>query len=267
MYEFILTTKLLTAMTAILLAIAASLAVGRGRLWWRGLMLNFSPMIAAAFFVLAPFAASAPDSVDLLSGLAMELTVIWLIFRLLKLLIGQLAKTRESEATAYLRVSLAAQILLVLPIIGTEGFGIFSTGTRLDYLYAGPLAKYFTYAGLLITLLQAAFLAQRISQRGNPGWLGAGVILTNFALSVLAGSKGGSFLWLLSSLALVDYRRANIKLTMVLMTVIGTAAALMVTANVIAGFLGISVLEFFELATSRFFLANDARALASTCAA
>ena len=262
MYEYILSAKLATMLVAIAASMVGSAAVGSPRLWWRGLMLNFAPVIAVAFYIVAPFAPAPPHGLDLASGLLFEAAILLVFFRLLKALTTSMARSREAEAMAFLRVTSVMQLLLAIPVIGSEGFGIFSGGSRLDYLYEGASAKYFTYASILVSLVQAAFLAHRISARGNPGWLGGAIMLTSFGLSIVSGSKGGSFLWIVSALALVDYRRARIRTRVVVATIAAGCVALLVTANVIAGFLDITIDEFFELSVSRFFLTNDARALA-----
>jgi hypothetical protein len=162
----------------------------------------------------------------------------------------------------WLRSSLALQLLVSLPLVMSEGFGIFSEGSRIAYLESSGAAKYLTYAGVLLAPVQAGLLAQRLSGGHSPGATGYAVIASTFALSTLSGSKGGIFLWLASTLALTDYRRLRIRWMPILAGLIAVAVALVVTANIISETLGISEIEFAELAISRFFLNNDARALA-----
>lgn len=262
MYEFILYNKLITTMVVIVLAIALSFLAGRGGAWWRVILYNFTPIMALAFFLLAPLSGASIHGLDVASGLIFELVVLALIVRLFITLLRTVQSVPWSDARKMLQYLVVAQILLVAPIIASSGFGIFSQGGRLDYLYEGPLAKYLTYGGLLISLVQAPLLANQVSHRGGPGATGWMVIAVNFGLTIVAGSKGASFLWLLSAVALIDFERANIKKATIFFAVCSGVAALGATAHIVSSFLGISLQDFAELVASRFFLANDARALA-----
>lgn len=262
MYEFILSTKLLTAAGALALAAIASGLVGHGRLWWRGMLFTLGPMLAAAFFLIAPLAPVTPDLFDLLGGLLFEFTILCLFFHFFGRLLAVVHRMADADALALLRTSLILQLMVAWPIVTSEGFGLLSEGSRIDYLYGSSLAKYFTYTGMVLTTLQTGLIAQRISRNGNPGWLGVVTIFINFALSVAAGSKGAAFLWLSAVLAMVDYRQARISTRAALTGVVVLMVALVVSSNLVADFLGITTDEFANLAVSRFFLNNDARALA-----
>lgn len=262
MYEHILDSKLLTGVSAVLLTLIASFLVGRPRIWWRSLMFNFTPAIACAFFVIAPFSTADVPALDLLGGFLFEFTILLLYCLFLKQLLVAVHKMEVGETGRLLLLSLGLQIAFAAPISTFEGFGIFSEGSRIEYLYDNPAAKYLTYAVLLIANLQAGLLASRISRKRAPGTLGYIVLATNFTLSLVSGSKGGFFLWLLAILALVDYRAVRFKVHLVVaaLTVVGTA--FVITVNVVSDFFGIPPLDLVNVAFNRFFLTNDARALA-----
>ena len=115
---------------------------------------------------------------------------------------------------------------------------------------------------MLLAPLQAALLAHRVSRHGRIGTLGLAVVVAAFVLSLASGSKGAFFLWIASIAALVDYRRARIKRSWLLLTGTALLGALWYTAATVSSFLDIPVSEFVQLALGRFFLSNDARALA-----
>lgn len=200
---------------------------------------------------------------DLVAGLLFEAGFLALFFRMLLRLHRDLAAIDAThELPGMLRWTIVLQLVVAAPNLLSSGFGVFSDGSRIDYLSAGSLPKYFTYAGLLISMAQASMIAAWISGRGKLGSLGWTAIGVAFALSILAGSKGGVFLWLLAIASLVDYRRARIPLHKIFLVVLVVIMGALLSSLVVAEFFGLELSEFMDLAVSRFFLTNDARALA-----
>jgi hypothetical protein len=261
-YEFLLRERIATVVATVLLAVLASSLAGAAKLWARGLMYSLAPAMGAAFYAVAFLAEPRPNSADLIAGLLFETSVLALFYRLLLWLKRDMTAIRSEDAIRVLKFGVVLQIILVLPNITSGGFGVWSDGSRIDYLSSSSLAKYFTYSGLLVSTVQAAFLAALVTCRGGLGIIGWTVIATNFALSVLAGSKGGVFLWLMSIASLVDYGRAQIPRYKILLGLVIVTAAVLLSSLVAAEFFGLDLGDFIELATSRFFLNNDARALA-----
>lgn len=261
MYEFLLTHKLLTGLIGLLLSVTVGAALGGRGLGLRSMAYGFGPMLALAFYVALLFADSPPNLVDLLSVITFELVVFVMYLMLLRRLLACVREIPVDEVNRSLKISVVLQIVFAVPIVASGGFGIFSEGARIEYIYAGSLPKYFTYAGLMVATTQAALLASRITHTGGIGWPGALALLMNLGLSVAAGSKG-AFLWMFSVAALVDYRRARIPKTLQLLVAVGGAGALVVSSIIIADFIGITTEQFTDLALSRFFLNNDARSLA-----
>ena len=261
-YEYILAHKLATLAVAIALAWLASAAAGRPRAALRSMAFNYGPSFACAFFVVGVFYGGQVSSFDLAAGFLFELSVLLAYCRLFCDALQLAASADSRSVDRWLRSSFVLQLLLALPLLTSEGFGIFSEGSRIAYLDTGGAAKYFTYAAVLLAPVQAGLLAQRLSGGRSPGLIGYCIVVATFAISTLAGSKGGFFLWAAAVLALVDYRQVRIRWIPVMAGIAAASGALVVTANVVSDTLGITPLEFAELALSRFFLNNDARALA-----
>jgi hypothetical protein len=262
MYEFILTERLSTVLATILLALLTSSLVGAGRLWLRGLIYNLAPAMAAAFYAVAFLAQPRPDVVDLIAGLLFEITLLALFFRIFLKLKNHAIVICVEDSIRVLKLAVVLQLLVAYPNMTMDGFGLFSEGSRIDYISASTLAKYYTYAGLLISTVQAVFLASLVTGRGYIGILGWFVIVVNLALSVLAGSKGGAFLWLLSIASLIEYRRARIQTYKLIMLPLIGIGAVLISSLIVADFFNLELGDFINLAMSRFFLNNDARALA-----
>lgn len=261
MYEFILKERFATVLGIFLLALFTSSLVGAGRLWLKGLIYNLSPAMAASFYAVAFLATPQPDSADLIAGLIFEVTVLALFFKLLLNIKRDMINICEGDAARVLIWAVAFQLLISYPNMITAGFGLFSEGSRIDYLSSSSLAKYYTYAGLLISTVQAVFLASLVTSRGYLGILGWSVIAANLMLSVLAGSKGGAFLWFLSMASLIEYKRAHIQIYKIIIFLIIVMGLAWISSIIVAKFLNIEFDDFINLALSRFFLNNDARAL------
>jgi hypothetical protein len=198
---------------------------------------------------------------DFVGGFVLEFAVLVGFFGLLQALLTALPRCEDGQVARLLRATLVGQVIVTAPLITSQGFGIFSEGSRIDYLYAASSAKYLTYAGILIASVQVPLLAHRISSR-RFGLLDLAIMLVAFGGSVLSGSKGGVVLWLVAIAALVNYRRAGISLGRGLLALAVLGSALGASSVLIARFLNLDVGEFAELAFNRFFLVNDARALA-----
>jgi hypothetical protein len=261
MYDFILEEKLATVITMLLLAFLTSALVGAGRLWFKGLLYSASPALAASFYAIAFWATPQPNLADLIAGLLFELTVLALFFRLLLMVKQNIILICEEDAKRVLKWSVILQLLISYPNMSAVGFGLFSEGTRIDYLSASSMAKYYTYAGLLIISVQAVFLASLVMNRSYLGILGWSIIAINFTLSVLAGSKGAAFLWLLSIASLIEYKHTNIRIYKVIPWLVVGISAASISSIIIADFLKLDIFQFIDLVASRFFLTNDARAL------
>lgn len=262
MYELILSEKSLTLLATVLLAVMASSLAGVRGLWLRGLVFSLTPAMASAFYLIAFLLQQHANSTDLIAGLIFEVTTLIIFYRIFAKVKSATNSIQKSDSELVLKWSLLLQITVSLPNLLTADFGLFSTGSRIGYLYTGSLPKYFTYAGILIVMVQAAFLAALITSRGRLGSVGWSVVVINLGLSILAGSKGGVFLWLLSVASLIDYKRAGINIYKILLVLMFSIGAVLMSSLIISDFLGLEMSEFFELALNRFFLVNDARALA-----
>ncbi len=263
MYNFILEQKLAAFIAALLLALCAcAIAGGRLTLWWRGILYSYMPSLAAAFYATAFFADAAPFAGDLAAGLLFEFTVLVLFYRQFRLLRRDLETVSRQSVTKALGRTMVVQVICAVPLIAAGGFGIFSDESRIGYLYTGSLPKYFTYASFLATTAQVALLAALVSTSGRLGSRGWSVILLNFAISVTSGSKGAVFLWLASIASLIDYRRARIPAYKLFGALAIGIGAFLVSSLAVAQFFDLDFDVFLDVAFSRFFLNNDARALA-----
>jgi hypothetical protein len=261
MYEYILDTKIPTLLTAIALGMLTGALVGSPRIGLRTMLFNYGPAFACAFFLVGVFHDSHISVFDLAAGFLLEFLALLVFTKLFFDALRTIRRLDETTVEPWLRWSLLLQLAMAFPLVIAEGYGIFSQGSRIAYLDDSGSAKYLTYAGVLISVVQSGLIAKRLSGSRSLGPTGYAVVVSTFAFSTLSGSKGSFFLWLFASLALVDYRRVRVRWFATAVALIALGAALLATARFTSELLGISVIDFIELASSRFFLSNDARAL------
>lgn len=261
MYSYLFVSKAITFVAALALTWAACGLAGRPGIWWRAFAFSFTPALGAAFFATGFLADHPPAMSDLASGLAFEfinLTVFCVAFvRAYEWLASADNGTVQKTIVALLILELA----LFSVIATSSGFGLFSEGAKNDYLSNNPFLKYATYCLALLTRIQSGLLAHQLTRR-KFGKLAFFIIIFQAAASIASGSKGSFFLWLFAIFSLVDYQQARLPKKIIFGMGLAVTAALGTTAYVISGFLGITVLDFFDLAFNRIFLTNDARAIA-----
>jgi hypothetical protein len=262
MYDLIFTERLPMLLAAALLSFIASALAGARKLWMRGLFFNLAPAMGAAFYVVSFIPKTHPNSLDLASALIFEFVFLIVFYKVLALVFLEMSKVDEDDAVKVLKWAMLLHLLTVLPNIGAAGFGIFSQGSRIDYLFDNRFAKYLTYGGIIISIIEATFLARLLSIQGKISSISIFVFSLNFTLSVLSGSKGAVFLWIAALLSLIDYRSFRFDIFRILILSAVGLASLYFSALIVANFSNLDLAEFFDLAISRFFLYNDARALA-----
>jgi hypothetical protein len=261
MYEFIFDSMVTTAVSSLVLSLLACVLTSKTGFWWRALAVNFGPAIAAGFVVAILLSDQRFSAVDLLAALVFLFMILSFFSRLVYLSYHTLHLIELRDVTRMLFVGALLYIITFLPTAFSDGFGIFSAGTRIDYLYESRASKYLTYGGLMLIVLLGGLLARRITLNRKPHLLDYSVILVVSAASILAGSKGGFVLWLGSMLAMIDYRKARVRPMTIIVALIGFLILFATLSTVVSGFLNISIPQFFELAFSRFFVSNDALAL------
>ena len=262
MYELIFTARLPTLLAAVLLSLIASMLVGARELWIKGFLFNLAPAMGAAFYVVSYIPEMQSNSLDLASALFFEFTFLMIFYKVLASLFSEVCSVDEADAVKILKWTVLIHIIIFLPNIGNIGFGVFSEGSRIDYLYSNRFAKYLTYANVIVSMIEAVFIARLLTIRGKVGILVFFVFSINFTISVLSGSKGGVFLWMITTMSLIDYRTFKINFYQIILILITVTSSIYISALVVSNFFALDTVQFIDVVISRFFLFNDARALA-----
>lgn len=240
----------------------ACLLAARPSFAWRMIAIQFGPILAAGFFAAVLLSDLAVNQVDVAAAMLFEFIILCMLCRLVFRAYQSLHEIPADRARILMHLCALLYLALFLPPALGSGFGILSEGTRIDYLYDNRLAKYLTYAGLMVATVLGGLVARRITLSGKLGLSEVVIVLVVSGTSILAGSKGGFLLWALAIVGYIDFQVARIRASTIVLALTGATLLVTVLALVVSDFLGITVPEFFDLALSRFFLNNDARALA-----
>lgn len=265
-YDFLLQNKLLTLFISVVHIYILYVIT---RVWYKHrvsevfffLLFNFSAILPSGFFFLFILINSGNVNVfDLISCYLFESLILLLYY-------CSFIRLRH-----YLRVIVVSDrilvfcliLLLVLnfPLLWSNSFGLFSSGSRISYLNESPLYKYITYITFLMGCFLAALISASLSTKKKISPIVICICVFIFVLTVLSGSKGAFFIWLFQLFSLVDYSRVKFRPSMLVFLGVFFLSLLSISVVVISDFIGITYDQFADLVFSRFFLVNDARALA-----
>ncbi|WP_391528175.1 hypothetical protein [Photorhabdus akhurstii] len=162
----------------------------------------------------------------------------------------------------YILFVVLVNIVVALPLISNSSYGVTSLGSKLEYLNDNRIFKHLTYINVILFNYLSVLIAKEInSQRKITLPIFISFILV-FMFSLFSGSKGMFFLFLMQVLAVINYDRYKISFRRKILWGIIVLILLAFSIVFISSYLSISYKQFIELAFNRFFLTNDARALA-----
>lgn len=268
MYEYLLSTKLATALVALGLSLITATLCRRPALSVRVMLFNYGPSFAASFFIVGLFYENVRSYLDLISGFLFEFTVLLFYTRLISDIWRDNSTVDTTVIDVWIRNTVIVQAAILLSLVTQDGFGLFSDSSRISFLDNSSANKYIVYLGLIVSVIQIGLLSKRFSESGSFGLMGYVCIMVAIGSSVVSGSKGGVFLWLISVFAITKLhaRRVEISYRLVFFGASALIGAVYFAAVLVSQSLSVSLMDFFELAVSRFFLNNDGRALAAELA-
>lgn len=162
----------------------------------------------------------------------------------------------------WLTAGLLFNLVLVVPLASHAGYGLFSQGSRIQYLADSRLNLYLTYTSSLTASIMIPIMAAILNRERRWSAIVVLYLVVEAALSVVSGSKGGSVLMLIAVLSLLQYQSARDYLTLLRIPVAVITTIVGSTIYYVGGFLHLDPVQMVGLMGSRFFLSNDARALA-----
>ncbi len=162
----------------------------------------------------------------------------------------------------WLKAGLIFNLALVAPLVFHAGYGLFSPGSRIQYLADSRLNLYLTYTSSLTAAIMIPIIAAILNREKIWSAIVVFYLVIEAALSVVSGSKGGSVLMLIAVLSLLQYRGTREYLTLLRIPIVVITTIVGSTIYYVGAFLHLDPFQMMGLMGSRFFLANDARALA-----
>ena len=162
----------------------------------------------------------------------------------------------------WLKAGLLFNLVLVAPLIFHAGYGLFSHGSRIQYLADSRLNLYLTYTSALTSATMIPIMAAILNREKSWSPIVVSYLVIEAVLSLVSGSKGGSVLMLVAVLSLLQYPSIREYLTLLRIPVVAITTIVGSTIYYVGKFLHLDPVQMVGLMGARFFLTNDARALA-----
>lgn len=162
----------------------------------------------------------------------------------------------------YIRLGTWSIALLTVPLLFQSGVGIFSSGSRNEYLAGSRMNIYLVYASALVQCAMIPIVAAiiNIEKRWRRSVILYLVLIS--ALSVLSASKGGVVLTLLAIASLLKFEHRRHAFRVLFVPVCSAGALIAITVLFVGQFLALEPLQMISLMFNRLFISNDGRALA-----
>jgi hypothetical protein len=225
----------------------------------KSILVSLGPWLGASYYFLFLYLQDA-SNFSVYLAFIIEVGIIVNAVAVLNLIINRLRRVSQARFIDYsklLKNIVITQIIIFIFMIQTQDFGIFSQGSRIQFLEGSRLNLYLTYISSFISNIGLVIVAL-IFNKGKKFNVWPILYLSFMALaSVLAGSKGSSVLGLIVLLCYVDLKK-----TKIIVSILSLAAlSVYSTLTIVGSFLRLNLQEMAGLIFVRIFLANDARAL------
>jgi len=251
---------------AISIGISFVICVNKKRITTSALIVNWAPIVGLATLIdISLFSENIYKIELLLLVIVVEFIFLIIATYILRDLFEKI-KTNISiySSNNILIKLLCASNLILLYLIASNptSIGIFSEGSRIDYLSAGTLPLLLTYLYMVIQTAIMISIGSRIYS-GKFSKLDSFTIFTAFLGSLLSGSKGAIFLSIAYMVVIAwglghpFSRWLKILLPLVAIPLIA------LYTFILTQFLNTTFIQNISLALSRFVLSADGRALAS----
>ena len=258
---FELSNYVLATLASVLLI---SIAVFRSSTVARSILISPGMWLAPIFY-LVYLVASQKKLPEIFASLVFEVTVLYFWLLLVSRLIictNTRGRIELPTLTKWLKIGVGIQIIIAMYLVLQDGMGLFSEGSRIEYLADSRVNLYLTYASGLTVAVQIPIAAAIISYREKwDAWALVYVVLT-MVLSIISGSKGAGLLVIIALISYVRLLSFKKYLKLMVIPIIFGMAFLQMTVFYVGKFLQIEQHQMLELVYSRIFLINDGRALA-----
>lgn len=240
-----------------------SLALQKRAIIARSIAFSFQFWIAPLFY-LTYMAIAQRASAVVAVAFCLELlflAIYQILFRRLFAAVSAVSPQQLPKMLYYLKAGTWLIAILVVPLYFQSGAGIFSSGSRNDFLEGSRLSMYLIYASMLVQYALTPIVAAVINVEKR--WSAPVILYLALisALSVIAGSKGGVLLIMAAIASLLKFERTRDAVRLLLVPVCAAAVLFAGTVFVVGKFLSLKPWQMVSLMFARLFLTNDCRAL------
>jgi len=251
---------------AVAIGIFVVFSLNKKRITASVLVLNWAPIVGLSVLIYISLFSKTVYKVELLLlVIVIECFLLIMVTLLLRNLLIKLHKNIHSFSSSNILFNLFCTsnlILMYLLISNPSSMGIFSEGSRIDYLSSGTIPLLLTYLSMVVQTAIMLSIGARIYE-GKLSKLDFITIISAFVGSLLAGSKGAILLSITYMMVIawgLGYRYSRWFKILVPLIALPLAG---VYTFILTQFLNTTFNQNVELAISRFVLSADGRALAS----
>lgn len=241
-----------------------SLLIEKQAIVARSIVFSFQPWLAPLFYLTYMAIAHRVTAVVVvaLSIEVLFLAIYQILFRRLFAAVTAISSQQLSRMLNYLRVGIWLIIILALPVYLQTGVGIFSSGSRNEFLEGSRSNLYLVYASSMVQCAMTPIVAAIINIERR--WRVSVVLYLVLVsiLSILSASKGSVVLTMFAIASLLKFERVRDSLRVLMVPICGAATLFTIVVYIVGQFLSLEPQEMVSLIFSRLFLTNDCRALA-----
>ncbi len=190
------------------------------------------------------------------------MAIYLVLFKRLFAAVSTVSPQFHSRMLSYLKIGTWILIALSVYTFLQPGAGIFSEGSRIEYLAGSRLSLYLSFASILVQAAMIPVVAAIINNEKRWNRLVVLYLVLISIDSVLSGSKGGVLLAMLAIASLLKFERARDYIRVLWGPTCGTVALFSITVYIVGRFLLLEPFQMVSMMFARLFLANDTRALA-----
>jgi hypothetical protein len=190
------------------------------------------------------------------------LAIYLVLFKRLFAIVTTVSPQFLSRMLRYLKIGTLILLALSIYTYLQPGAGIFSEGSRIEYLVGSRLNLYLDFASALVQAAMIPVVAAIINNEKRWNRLVVLYLVLISILSVLSGSKGSVLLAMLAIASLLRFERARDYIRVLWGPICATAALFAITVYVVGRFLLLEPSQMVSMMYARLFLANDTRSLA-----
>jgi len=232
----------------------------------RLLLFNYGPIFAFSYYFILLFYLPFSDDyylvTSVLAGFIFEGAVLFVVFWLLNRYF-RLSRIPIDYSGA-LKLLIIVKVFIFFALVSQENFGILAGPemARTSFLQNNKINKYLVYFWHSLMPVAAIFVAHTYAYYRKVSNVILALVALEFLYSYLSGSKGSVLLWIFAIFALIPnsllstLKRKRVIIAMPILVMVSVVYVIFAAKNE-----GLDIDDFLNLASSRFFLNNDARAL------